>query len=138
MKRIFWGMLLIMIDFGITNGAAFFDLLPDLLGVLLCLWGMAQLNDVWHRSKDLRIPLLLRSLYAGRPDHLPLRHRDIIHDDDHAADFQCADAVSHLYAHRHDPAYGKRQALPVWKRTADQLDLALRHTVRDILCLPGE
>ena len=51
MKRIFWGMLLIMIDFGITNGAAFFDLLPDLLGVLLCLWGMAQLNDVWHRSK---------------------------------------------------------------------------------------
>ena len=31
MKRIFWGMLLIMIDFGITNGAAFFDLLPDLL-----------------------------------------------------------------------------------------------------------
>ena len=31
MKRIFWGMLLIMIDFGITNGAAFFDLLPDRL-----------------------------------------------------------------------------------------------------------
>ena len=36
MKRIFWGMLLIMIDFGITNGAAFFDLLPDLLGVREC------------------------------------------------------------------------------------------------------
>ena len=33
MKRIFWGMLLIMIDFGITNGAAFFDLLPDRLFV---------------------------------------------------------------------------------------------------------
>ena len=137
MKRIFWGMLLIMIDFGITNGAAFFDLLPDLLGVLLCLWGIAQLNDVWHRSR-IRGFLCFYAVYTLADLIICLRHRDIIHDDDHAADFQCADAVSHLYAHRHDPAYGKRRALPVWKRTADQLDLALRHTVRDILCLPGE
>ena len=48
MKRIFWGMLLIMIDLTIMNGVFYLDLLPDFLGVLLCLWGMAQLDDVWH------------------------------------------------------------------------------------------
>ena len=50
MKRIFWGMLLIMIDLTIMNGVFYLDLLPDFLGVLLCLWGMAQLDDVWHES----------------------------------------------------------------------------------------
>ena len=54
MKRIFWGMLLIMIDFGITNGAAFFDLLPDLLGVLLCLcaWRSSMMFGTDRRSAD--------------------------------------------------------------------------------------
>ena len=51
MKRIFWGMLLIMIDLTIMNGVFYLDLLPDFLGVLLCLWGMAQLDDVWHESR---------------------------------------------------------------------------------------
>lgn len=51
MKRIFWGMLLIMIDLTIMNGVFYLDLLPDFLGVLLCLWGMARLDDVWHESR---------------------------------------------------------------------------------------
>ena len=51
MKKIFWGMLLIMVDFDIGNGVAFIDLLPDFIGVLLCLWGMAQLEFPWHKFR---------------------------------------------------------------------------------------
>lgn len=51
MKKIFWGMLLIMVDFSIGNGVEFIDLLPDFIGVLLCLWGMAQLEFPWRKFR---------------------------------------------------------------------------------------
>ena len=37
MKRIFWGMLLIMVDITIKSGIFYLNLPPDCLGALLCL-----------------------------------------------------------------------------------------------------
>lgn len=54
MRRLFWGVLLVLLDYRVTVGSAVFEVLPDFLGWFLVLKGMeelAQKSRVFDRMR---------------------------------------------------------------------------------------